>query len=129
VLTIHAAKSPYVKLNIYGALDFDAFELVGSNVSPLNHSLKVAFGQPPGWLTVFLRMPPSPSDLRLVVKPKPGAWVILQTPTACSWLQYVLELFGRRAEILISLGLFGLLLVLSLSLATRRQRQIEVGPL
>jgi len=130
VLPIHAANSPYLKLNIYGALDFDAFEFVsGSNVYPLTHSMKVAFGQPPGWLTVFLRTPPSPSDLRLVVKPKPGAWVILQTPTACSWLQYMLELFGRRAEILISLGLFGLLLVLSLSLATRLQRQIEVGPL
>jgi hypothetical protein len=130
VLPIHAAKSPYIKLNIYGALDFDTFEFVsGSNVYPLNHSMKAAFGQPPGWLTVFLRTPASTSDLRLVVKPKPGAWVILQTPTACSWVQYLLEQLGRRAEVLICLGLFGLLLVLSLSLATKQQRQFEVGPL
>jgi hypothetical protein len=114
VMALQSPNQPFIKLNIYGVLDFDLFNVFEeANRRPLSTRLTLAFGQPPGWRTIFLRTPAPGTLLRLEVKPKPHAWVLVQAPTACSWVQYVLEKIGRKAEFLALLGAFSVFLILS----------------
>ena len=114
VLTMRSSRLPFIKLNIYGALDFDSLKMLDvPDTQPLTRSIKVSFGQPPGWFSIFLRAPTPGDSFAAGSETQTRCLAAAQAPTACSFLQYRLEQFGRKAEFLFLCGAFGLILVLS----------------
>lgn len=110
--TMRSSRFPYIKLNIYGRFDS---VIIGNDSThwPLTRSLKMAFGQPTGWRTVFLKSPAPESLVHITIETKPDTWVILQTPVACSQFQYRFEQAGRYAVFVFLFGVWSLAFALT----------------